>query len=960
MAGVRDEFESVLEAASKVDPDIKKRRRDYKFKSFEGDELVQKIVEFGNETAEEYIEKGVSSENVPPEVISLLKFTSNLRDTYYQTHGGPSGGLGSGPSLDGGEPSSIPECKPPLSPGDITFDDIAGQKQIKEDIRQNYIYPFTLPGLFPTKSKGIMFYGPAGTGKCLDPREKVIMFDGTMKEARKISPGDLLMGDDSTSRTVLSVCSGEDEMYRITPTRGESFVVNEPHILTLVSSCRPRVKLCAKEGRHKVLWMEGGKQRSKTFTGLDAETLNKAIRFRNSIMFKEDVIDIPLDEYLKKPKSWKALYKGYRTDVDWPEDNDLPLDPYILGMWLGDGSSHHPQITNTDSEVLDELEEKFGKMGLKMTPLKGDPITYNISKDTAITNGFTDGLRELNLQLNKHIPQRYITNSRDVRHQVLAGLIDSDGHLTTGCYEIIQKNKVLADGIVFLARSCGYYVSIKEVEKTCTNAPGGPKTGTYHRMFISGDIHNIPVRISRKKAPLRKQNKDVNRFGFTVEALGMGKYCGFTIDGNSRFLLKDFTVTHNTLLARAATAEIPGAAFFSPTPGDLKGKFVGETEKNIQMLFQCAANIIGTPIRGGSKHGVEKYRVSVIFIDEFDSIAGARGDDPHMRNSVNALLQAMDGIQSSPNVSVIAATNLPWDIDDAVLRRFSAKIFVDLPDVTAREWLIRDAISKNFLSPEEKEQKLLGNRISPPWVMRKAFDKDENQFFEEVNDSIFENIEQYGKSLCLVTTEKEVAVAGGFATLYRTGKEIVKEQKSSDVGPDFISEITDDRTEKNPDRLGISPKALDLVTRIVNGEKIDYDADDITNANREYFFGYSGSDISKIMDIAIQIASSRALTTSFFPKKITTSGGSVIYYIASTPDDAKAKYVVTEDTKIMLEATTGRKFELLKGEDLLRAVNYSLCEQDILSGIEKYPSTIKTKTYVDLLIYKYQGIPPEK
>lgn len=580
MAGVRDEFESVLEAASKVDPDIKKRRTKYKFKSFEGDELVQKIVEFGNETAEEYIEKGVSSENVPPEVISLLKFTSNLRDTYYQTHGGPSSGLGSGPSLGGGDPSPVPECKPPLSPGDITFDDIAGQKQIKEDIRQNYIYPFTLPGLFPTKSKGIMFYGPAGTGK--------------------------------------------------------------------------------------------------------------------------------------------------------------------------------------------------------------------------------------------------------------------------------------------------------------------------------------------------------------------------------------------TMLARAATAEIPGAAFFSPTPGDLKGKFVGETEKNIQMLFQCASNIIGTPIRGGSKHGVEKYRVSVIFIDEFDSIAGARGDDPHMRNSVNALLQAMDGIQSSPNVSVIAATNLPWDIDDAVLRRFSAKIFVDLPDVTAREWLIRDAIAKNFLSPEEKEQKLLGNRISPPWVMRKAFDKDENQFFEEVNDSIFENIEKYGKSLCLVTTEKEVAVAGGFATFYKTGKEIVKEQKSSDVGPDFINDITDDRTEKNPDRLGISPKALDLVTRIVNGEKIDYDADDITNANREYFFGYSGSDISKIMDIAIQIASSRALTTSFFPKKITTPGGSVIYYIASTPDDAKAKYVVTEDTKIMLDATTGRKFELLKGEDLLRAVNYSLCEQDILSGIEKYPSTIKTKTYVDLLIYKYQGIPPEK
>ncbi len=114
-----------------------------------------------------------------------------------------------------------------------------------------------------TKKCSLALIGSPGTGKCLDPKEKVIMYDGTMKEAQNVLIGDILMGDDSTPRNVLSVCSGEDEMYRIVPTKGDPFVVNKPHILSLISSRSPIVNECRKENRYRVRWLENGTIKSK-------------------------------------------------------------------------------------------------------------------------------------------------------------------------------------------------------------------------------------------------------------------------------------------------------------------------------------------------------------------------------------------------------------------------------------------------------------------------------------------------------------------------------------------------------------------------------------------------------------------------------------------------------------------------------------------------------------------------
>jgi len=163
-------------------------------------------------------------------------------------------------------------------------------------------------------------------------------------------------------------------------------------------------------------------------------------------------------------------------------------------------------------------------------------------------------LRDLNLIQNKHIPEIYKCNSRDIQLQVLAGIIDSDGSLIDGGagWEITQKNEKLFDDLLYLCRSLGFACC----EKTCTNAPGGPKKGIYFRCSISGEgVEQVPCKVRRKKAEPRTQKKSVLLTGIKIEQIGIDDYFGFEIDGNRRFLLGDFTVTHNTVCALALAAQ---------------------------------------------------------------------------------------------------------------------------------------------------------------------------------------------------------------------------------------------------------------------------------------------------------------------------------------------------------------------------------------------------------------------
>ncbi len=164
------------------------------------------------------------------------------------------------------------------------------------------------------------------------------------------------------------------------------------------------------------------------------------------------------------------------------------------------------------------------------------------------------------------------------------------------------------------------------------------------------------------------------------------------------FLLYGPPGTGKTLLVKAAVNELQledenvRVLFFAPTGATLKGKYVGDTEKRIVEAYKCAS----LAACKCEKNNPGKKYISVIFIDEIDSIAGDRNKDDTglMANSVNTLLQVIDGLESPANVATIGATNYPWQLDAAVLRRFDTQILLGLPDSPQIEKAMNLAFNK--------------------------------------------------------------------------------------------------------------------------------------------------------------------------------------------------------------------------------------------------------------------------
>ncbi len=132
--------------------------------------------------------------------------------------------------------------------------------------------------------------------------------------------------------------------------------------------------------------------------------------------------------------------------------------------------------------------------------------------------------------------------------------------------------------------------------------------------------------------------------------------------------------TGKTMIAKAIANEV-GAKFYAVKGSDIVSKWVGDSEKNINSLFEEA----------------NKQDRAIIFIDEMDSLIGKRGVDTHNDKRVNEFLQQIDGFAGrNPNLLLLGATNRPWDIDSAAMRsgRFSQKIYLPLPDTPARKFMI--------------------------------------------------------------------------------------------------------------------------------------------------------------------------------------------------------------------------------------------------------------------------------
>ena len=289
------------------------------------------------------------------------------------------------------------------------------------------------------------------SGKCFAKGTKILMHSGKVKPVEQIKVGDKVMRPDGGFAVVTSLGRGRERMYEVRSheKNHDSFVVNESHILALVN----------RKGEYE---------------------------------------NIEVKDYLKLPE-WKRKdeYRGYRVAVDFDE-KPLPVEPYFLGLWLGDGLINH-----------------------------------------------------------KVIPQYIMYNSREVRLQFLAGLIDSDDHMSTvkgkeNTLEITTISLRLSNQYVRLLRSLGFRASKTKHMTTCN----GKKCSSY-RVSAYGDFSVVPCKIPRKQRDSKPLRENPLTFGFDLIPKGEGNYYGFTIDTPDHlFLLGDYTVVHNTEAVAGVTGGI--------------------------------------------------------------------------------------------------------------------------------------------------------------------------------------------------------------------------------------------------------------------------------------------------------------------------------------------------------------------------------------------------------------------
>jgi superfamily II DNA or RNA helicase len=387
-----------------------------------------------------------------------------------------------------------------------------------------------------------------GFGKCLGYDTPIMMYDGTIKKVQDIVVGDKLMGDDSTSRNVLSLCRGQEQMYKITSVKGDTFTANESHILSLKISGYEKVYNDPVSTSFFVKYFD---KNTLSIKSKYYEKEDDAVKYLNMIN-KDNTIDISIKDYLNLSKSIKHILKCYKVPVNF-EEKTITVDPYFLGCWLGKGGKGGQSLVDTnDNEIINFLENyaEILDMSLSIREEKDRINTYTIIRnDNCESNKLLDMMRNLNIINNKHIPHCYKCNTRDIRLKVLAGLIDTDGYYRKGCYFITQKKKRLADDIVFIARSLGFASYINGVKKSCVYN-GEKIIGPYHSVSIYGSrLDEIPVLLETKRGEKMLQTEDCLVNDFTIEPIKETNYYGFTIDGNHRFLLEDYTVTHNTFLS---------------------------------------------------------------------------------------------------------------------------------------------------------------------------------------------------------------------------------------------------------------------------------------------------------------------------------------------------------------------------------------------------------------------------
>lgn len=263
----------------------------------------------------------------------------------------------------------------------------------------------------------------------------------------------------------------------------------------------------------------------------------------------------------------------------------LLIDPYILGVWLGDGNSDGATITSADSFIIKKWAFFGKRLGLSYKKDKKNKYRHHLYSDGK-KNIFTVLLRRLSLLNNKHVPSEYLRSSILQRRALLQGLIDSDGFVNTdGQVEFSNKNKVLAENVLELVHSLGIKASINKTKSFLYKKFCGYR---YRVTFYYKYAASLP----RKAKRTRNGTRTPYRY-LTIKKGKIGNTVCIEIEHPSHLFLcgKGMLPTHNSTWIMDTTAGV-----VSRYKGDVRALILDTEMETVDIKFRIASAVTGIPM----------------------------------------------------------------------------------------------------------------------------------------------------------------------------------------------------------------------------------------------------------------------------------------------------------------------------------------------------------------------------
>ena len=477
----------------------------------------------------------------------------------------------------------------------IEINDMIGMEKLKQSIFYHIIY--YLQDLYIDDEKDYLhtvIMGPPGCGKCLAEDTLVLMYDGEIKKVQDIQTGDILMGDDSTPRNVLSTCSGIDDLYQVCQPNG-SYYVNKSHILSL---------------RHN-----------------------------------DKTIDIPIEQYLDAHD--KDSYLGFKTAIHFEKSVQLTIDPYILGFSIVSRIEFpHEDIFLIEIDNNKKLVKDYIIQFNILEKIAMD--TYSISFDylKEYTDCFTQNV----------LPQDFIFFSHTTLKWILTGIIDGIGEVAGDKVNLYLEPARFVKDIVRLCDIIGVEYILNTYSYNVDMGHSTSKIHTYHLVlknvlnFIQSKVHtsadkNLPLIVSYpiSVVPYKKDTY----YGFELDGNGRFLLHDCTVTHNTTIAKIIGEMYKNMGILS------PDGVFRIAKREDLVAEYLGQTAvKTKKLLDSCIGGVLfidevyalGPGKKDTDSFSKEAIDTLNVFLSENSSsfcciIAGYEQDIKHCFFSVNQGLE---------------------------------------------------------------------------------------------------------------------------------------------------------------------------------------------------------------------------------------------------------------------------------------------------------------------------------